>query len=457
MTAHKTHNPYTETDLQEYKHLNTDELSAEIGLTQHAFFNWKTVSLEKRCEKLIDLKKALEKRKSDCAEIITKEMGKPITASTKEIEKCMWLCQHYADNAQEYLADKVIATDYLQSFVTYQPLGIIFAIMPWNFPFWQVLRFAIPNLAAGNACLLKHASLSTGAGKLIEEIIYEAGFPEHLFNHLIISSNQCEHVIAHEMVKGVTITGSEGAGKSVASLAGKHLKKVVLELGGSDPYILLSDADISHAARQIVQSRLNNAGQVCIAAKRVFVQPHQHERLINEITDLCGDYNMGDPLLPDTKLGPLANKDIRDTVCDQVNQSVDMGAVICFGGNIPKRQGYFFPPTLLDSVCPGMPAFDQEIFGPVVSLIHVQNDDHAIELANQSRYGLGAAIFSQDSNHAKNIAKKLISAGCCFVNQLVTSDPRLPFGGINNSGYGRELSVEGIQEFCNIKTVVISQ
>lgn len=456
MISHMTHNPYTQKDIKEYVHLSDDQIDEEIKLTQNAFFSWHELPIEERCAKLLDLKNCLEKRKQDCAEIISMEMGKPIFAAINEIEKCQLLCQHYADNAQQYLADKVIDSDYFMSFVTYQPLGIIFAVMPWNFPFWQVLRFAIPNLAAGNACLLKHASLSTGAGELIEQLFIEAGYPEHLFKNLIISTQQCENVIANDRVKGVTLTGSEQAGKSIASLTGKYLKKVVLELGGSDPYVILSDADLSSAAEQIVLSRLNNAGQVCIAAKRVFVQPHHHKYLIELITDLCQKYKMGDPLLADTKLGPMASQSLRENLHHQVEQSVHMGAKLCFGGNIPKMQGYFYPPTLLDNVRPGMPAFDEELFGPVISIVHAENDEYAIKLANQSHYGLGAAVFSQDLYRAKSIAKTLINAGCCFVNQLVSSDPRLPFGGINRSGFGRELSSEGIHEFCNIKTVAIS-
>ncbi|WP_367605678.1 NAD-dependent succinate-semialdehyde dehydrogenase [Legionella sp. W05-934-2] len=457
MTSHKTHNPYTEKDLHEYRHLTTKEIDKEIQLTHQSFVNWKQESIDSRCKSLIELKQCLEKHKQRCATIISSEMGKPISDAILEVEKCMWLCQHYAENAQQYLADKVIDADYLQSFVTYQPLGIIFAIMPWNFPFWQVLRFAIPTLTAGNACLLKHASLSTGAGNLIQELFEEAGYMPHLFKNMIIDTTQCEYIIANEFVKGVTLTGSEQAGQSVASQAGKHLKKVVLELGGSDPYILLSDADLACAAEQIVKSRLNNAGQVCIAAKRVMVQPHQHSKLINLITSLSKKYKMGDPLSPDTTLGPLASKSLQVNLHNQVKESLAHGATLHFGGEIPNRQGYFYPPTLLDNVSPGMPAFDEELFGPVISIIPVKDDDQAIKLANQSQFGLGAAVFSQDINRAKTIAKTLVNAGCCFVNQLVSSDPRLPFGGINRSGYGRELSEEGIQEFCNIKTVVISK
>lgn len=456
MTSHVTFNPYTEQNIHKYTHLTNDQICDEVGLTNEAHYAWQQLPIEKRCAKLLDLKNCLEKRKQECAEMITKEMGKPISASVKEIEKCMWLCQHYAEYAEQYLADKVIDSDYLQSFVSYQPLGIIFAIMPWNFPFWQVMRFAVPNIAVGNGCLLKHASLSTGAGDLIEQLFLDAGFPKHLFKNLIISNQQCENVIANDLVKGVTLTGSEKAGESVASLAGKYLKKVVLELGGSDPYILLSDADIRHAAEQVVTSRLSNSGQVCIAAKRVFVQPHQHKELIEAITEMSQVYKMGNPMLPETKLGPLASESLRKNLEKQVNKSIDMGAKLCFGGSVPDMQGYFYPPTLLDNVCPGMPAFDEELFGPVISVVHIENDDHAIELANQSHYGLGAAVFSRDLNRAKLIAKTLVNAGCCFVNKMVSSDPRLPFGGINRSGFGRELSKEGIHEFCNIKTVVVS-
>jgi len=390
------------------------------------------------------------------AKLMACEMGKPLEAGHAEILKCAWVCEHYAENAERYLRPREIQTDHAKSKVCYEPLGIVFAVMPWNFPFWQVFRFAAPTIMAGNAAILKHAPISTGTGNAIAELFLEAGFPQHLFQHFLLDNTLAARVIAHEKVVAVTLTGSEQAGSIVAANAAAHLKKAVLELGGNDPYIVLSDANIALAADCIVKSRLNNSGQVCIAAKRIIVVQDVADELTSHIMTLVKQYKMGDPLHPATNLGPLARKDLRETVHQQVKESLAKGARLLLGGVIPNGRGYYYPPTVLSNVHSGMPAFDEEIFGPVLSMTIAKDEAQAIQLANQSKFGLGAAVFTEDLVRGEQIATHEIEAGTCFVNALVISDPRLPFGGIKRSGFGRELSQEGILEFVNVKTIAIN-
>lgn len=383
------------------------------------------------------------------------EMGKPISAGQAEIEKCAWACEHYVEQTEAYLQPKIIQTEMKKTMVCYEPMGLIFAIMPWNFPFWQVFRFAAAMLMAGNGVILKHAPITTGSGFAIVNLLLEAGFPEHLFQQLVLDNELAAKVIANEKIIGVTLTGSERAGRVVAAEAGRHLKKVVLELGGNDPYLVLEDANLDLAAQMIVKSRLNNCGQVCIAAKRIIAVEAIADRLVDKIKTEMKSYRMGDPLAEKTNLGPMARADLRQTLHEQVLKSVSLGARLVVGGEIPQGTGFYYPPTLLLDVYKGMPAFDEELFGPVIAIIRVEDEVQAIELANQSQYGLGAAVFTQDLVRGERIARHELEVGVCFVNANVTSDPRVPFGGIKHSGYGRELSREGILEFLNTKTVAI--
>ncbi|MHB9014435.1 MAG: NAD-dependent succinate-semialdehyde dehydrogenase, partial [Ignavibacteriaceae bacterium] len=356
---------------------------------------------------------------------------------------------------ERFLSDEVIATEASKSFVTFRPLGAVLAVMPWNFPFWQVFRFAAPNLMAGNAGILKHSSNVTGCALAIEEIFREAGFPENIFRTLIVPSQRIKEIIENKNIRAVTITGSVAAGKSVAELAGSVLKKTVLELGGSDPYLILKDADLEQASGTCVVSRLINGGQSCIAAKRFIVVEDVYKEFERLFLQKMEKRKMGNPLDTANDLGPQARTDLRDELHEQVQRSIRLGAKLLLGGYIPDMKGAYYPPTVLADVRPGMPAYDEELFGPVAALIRVKNEEEGIRTANDSNFGLGAAVFTSDIKRGEIIAKERINSGSCFVNEFVKSDPRLPFGGINESGYGRELSAIGIKEFVNIKTVYI--
>lgn len=452
----ETFNPATEQVLASYNCLDEQEINNKIDQSHHAYLSWKKTDFATRKQLMSQMPRLLRAQCDELAQLMALEMGKPITQGKAEIEKCARLCEHYVTHIDEYLAPRYIKTEMKTAKVCYRPLGIVFAIMPWNFPFWQVFRFAVPTLMAGNAALLKHAPISTGTGNKIEALFKEAGFPSFLFQHCIVDNDGASKIIEHPSVIAVTLTGSERAGSSVAAQAGKHLKKSVLELGGCDPYVVLEDADLDLAAQSIVNSRLNNAGQVCIAAKRIIVIKTIEKQLLEKIHHYSSDYLMGDPLNSETKLGPMARKDLRETLQIQVEKSVKQGAKLLGGGIIPDRKGFYYPPTLLTEVKPGMPAFDEELFGPVISVCSAETEDEAIVLANRSPYGLGAAVFTRDLKRGERIATEEIEAGACFVNALVASDPRLPFGGIKNSGYGRELSKEGILEFVNTKTIVVN-
>ncbi|WED44405.1 NAD-dependent succinate-semialdehyde dehydrogenase [Legionella cardiaca] len=452
----RTINPSTEEVLKEYKILSEKQLSACIDAGHLSFDVWKKTPFSHRKQLMLKMAKLLREKKDELALLMAHEMGKPITAGRAEIEKCAWVCEHYAENAESYLQPRIVQTEMSKAMVCYQPLGIIFAIMPWNFPFWQVFRFAVPTLMAGNAAILKHAPISTGTGNRIAELFAEAGFPEHLFQHFILDNDLAAQVIANEKIRAVTLTGSETAGATVSANAASHLKKAVLELGGSDPYLILHDADLDLAAKAVVTSRLNNTGQVCIAAKRVIAVESIHNSLVEKIQNLMKNYHMGDPLDEKTNIGPMARDDLRKTVHEQVEKSIKSGAKLIEGGEIPKCKGFYYPPTLLVNVKKGMVAFDEEIFGPVISIIEAKDESEAIQLANQTQFGLGAAVFTQDLARGEHIARYEIEAGACFVNAFVASDPRLPFGGIKRSGFGRELSKEGILEFVNTKTIAIN-
>ena len=452
-----TINPVTEEILNSYPLLNEAQVDTIIDAGHACFMDWKKTSFSERRQLMLMMARHLRQKSGELALLMAQEMGKPVVAGMAEIEKCAWVCEYYAEHAEFQLAPRSVKTSMKKSIVCYQPLGLVFAIMPWNFPFWQVFRFAVPTIMAGNAAVFKHAQICTGCGDAIAKLFREAGFPEQLFQQVIIDNDMAAKVIAHDKIVAVTLTGSERAGSIIASNAAKHLKKAVLELGGNDPYIILADADLDLAANCIVTSRLNNTGQVCIAAKRTIAVHSIAAQLIEKIIEQMSLYQLGDPLDPATKIGPMAREDLRNTVHQQVLDSVAKGATLCMGGVIPPGKGYYYPPTLLTNVRPGMPAFDDELFGPVVSCMTVENEAEAIRLANQSRYGLGAAVFTRNSVRGEQIATYDIEAGSCFVNTFVVSDPRLPFGGIKRSGFGRELSQEGILEFVNIKTVAINE
>ncbi len=448
-------NPATNEVVNTYPEMSVTQINSIIGVVDDEFNRWKETSFETRSQLMYNAAKTLRKNVKQYSELMTIEMGKPIAQARAEVEKCAWVCEYYAENAQKFLSDEIIKKKKKKSFVTYQPIGIVLAVMPWNFPFWQVFRFAAPNLMAGNTGILKHASNVSGCALAIENVFKEAGFPENVFRSILVSSKNVNDVISNPNIKAVTLTGSVPAGKAVAALAGSLVKKTVLELGGSDPYVILEDADLELAAKSCVNSRLINAGQSCIAAKRFIVV----EKVCNQFEKLFVEFmsskKMGDPFDETNDLGPQASKTLRDELHQQVVRSVEAGAKILLGGFIPEQKGAYYPPTVLSNVKPGMPAFDEEMFGPVAAIIKAKDEDEATELANKSIFGLGAAVFTGDIAKGELIAKSKLNAGCCFVNDFVKSDPRLPFGGIKESGYGRELSPFGIKEFVNIKTVYI--
>lgn len=415
---------------------------------------WRALGFEQRAVLMRRAAEVLKHRQEELARLIAREMGKPVKAARGEIEKCAWVCEYYAQHAAAFLQDEDVETDAEHSFISYQPLGVILAVMPWNFPFWQVFRFAAPALMAGNVGVLKHASNVAGCALAIEAVFQQAGLPEGAFSSLLIESERVGAVIEDPRVRAVTLTGSEAAGRAVAATAGACLKKTVLELGGSDAYIVLADANIEAAAESCVTSRLINTGQSCIAAKRFIVVEAVHDRFVEHCLRRLSMAKMGDPLQEDTDLGPMARSDLRDDLHEQVQASIAAGAECRLGGVIPEQPGAWYPATLLTNVQAGMPAYKEELFGPVAVVIRARDMDEALRIANDSKYGLGGAIFSADTARAERLAAEQLEAGAVAINDFVKSDPRMPFGGIKNSGYGRELSIFGIREFVNIKSVV---
>ena len=451
----KSINPANGEEIAAYKEMSTDEVDGILTSVNDAFNSWGKTSFSIRGELLKNAAAILQSNKEAFGRLMSLEMGKPYSQSLAEVVKCAKGCEYYADNTEEILADRIIETDASKSYVSHQPIGIVLAVMPWNFPFWQVFRFAAPALMAGNVGVLKHASNVQGCALAIENIFVESGFPENVFRTLVIGSKHVENVINNPHVKAVTLTGSTPAGRAVASQSGAALKKTVLELGGSDPYVILKDADLDQAVEACVIGRLLNTGQSCIAAKRFIVVAEVladfQERLIDEMRVK----KWGDPFEEDVDLGPMVNETARDEIHNQVLMSVEKGAAILLGGKVPDNPGAYYPATVLGNVRPGMPAFDEELFGPVAAVIAAENEAEAIKLANQTPFGLGAAVFTSDIKKGEKIASEQLEAGSCFVNDYVRSDPRLPFGGIKASGYGRELSSNGILEFVNSKTVYI--
>lgn len=448
-------NPFSGEFIRNYPEITSDEVNAIIYQADEAFQQWKLTSFEYRANLMMNLRARLLEKKEELAGIMVAEMGKVRREALGEIEKCAWVCEFYADSASQFLCNEIIRTDASESYISYQPIGTVLAVMPWNFPFWQVFRFLAPALMAGNTGVLKHASNVSGCAMAIEQLIDEAGFPVNVFRTLLIGSAAVKSVIEHPLIRAVTLTGSTPAGRAVASAAGSMLKKTVLELGGSDPYLVLEDADIKKAAWLCSASRLINAGQSCIGAKRFIIADKVYNAFESEFVRLMRLAVYGDPNDPETTIGPLARPDLRDELHQQVITSQEKGATVLTGGFIPEGNGSFYPPTVLTNVRPGMPAYDEELFGPVAVLFRATSDEEAIAIANDTVFGLGAAIFTADIAKAKQIAEKGLEAGCVFINDFVKSDPRLPFGGIRQSGYGRELSVVGIREFVNIKTIVV--
>lgn len=448
-------NPFDGTMIRAYEEHTAEEVTNIIDSANIAFAQWRNTGIGLRKGLMKNAASVLRKNKEKYALLMTEEMGKPIVQARAEVEKCAWVCDYYADGAEMFLQDEIINTEATKSFVTYQPLGIVLAVMPWNFPFWQVFRFAAPNLMAGNAGLLKHSSNVTGCSLAIEEIFKLAGFPNGLFKSLVIKSDKVAAVINNKHIKAVTLTGSTPAGMSVAACAGNALKKTVLELGGSDPYVILEDADLDSTVKLCVTARMLNGGQSCIAAKRFIVVEKIHDEFVNRFVEEAKSKIMGDPKNDKTDVGPQAREELRDELHGQVVASINLGAKLLLGGEVPVGGGAFYPPSILTEVKKGMPAYDEELFGPVAAIIKVKDENEAIEVANDTIFGLGAAVFTRDIAKGEYIAKYKLEAGCCFVNDFVKSDPRLPFGGIKESGYGRELSPFGIKEFVNIKTVQI--
>jgi succinate-semialdehyde dehydrogenase/glutarate-semialdehyde dehydrogenase len=447
-------NPATEDVIREYREHTLEEVDDKLESAREAFDFWRGTTFAERAGLVRGAARELREGKAEYARVMTDEMGKTLASAEAEVEKCALCCDHYAQHAEGYLAPEPVPTDASKSFVRFDPLGPVLAVMPWNFPFWQVFRFAAPALMAGNVGLLKHASNVPGCAVAIEEVFRRTGFPKGAFQTLLVGSKVVEGIIRHPAVKAVTLTGSEPAGVSVAAAAGAALKKTVLELGGSDPFIVLKDADLAAAASTAATARCINNGQSCIAAKRFIVEKPVAEAFEAAFTRAMAQLKVGDPADPSTDVGPLARLDLLEELHGQVERSVKCGAVLLLGGKRLDRKGYYYPPTVLTNVEPGNPAFEEETFGPVGAVVKAEDEEHALALANASSFGLGASLWTSDLQKAERLAAQ-IESGAVFVNGFVKSDPRLPFGGVKRSGYGRELSAFGIREFVNVKSVWI--
>jgi succinate-semialdehyde dehydrogenase/glutarate-semialdehyde dehydrogenase len=451
----KSINPSTEALMRDYETYTIEQCNRIIDQVNDAWHHWKTTTMDHRSELIMQVAEVLDNRRDELALLMTNEMGKPLRESRSEIEKCAWVCRYYAENAAQILKDETIGSDATRSFVAFEPLGVVLAVMPWNFPFWQVLRFAAPALMAGNAGVLKHASNVSGCALAIEEVFKQAGAPENLFRTLLIGSKEVDKILENQHIRAATLTGSENAGSKVAATCGRLLKKTVLELGGSDAFIVLADADMEKCVETAVTARMINTGQSCIAAKRFIVVKEVYEDFVVRAIRKMESLKTGDPATDDIDYGPMARRDLMDALQQQIDKSVKMGAKLRTGGHPLKRKGFYFAPAVVTDVTPGIPLFDEETFGPVMAVIKADSDAHAIQLANNSGYGLGGSLWSRDTQKAEQLARQ-IESGSVFINGMTKSDPRLPFGGIKNSGYGRELSHYGIKEFVNIKTIWIA-
>lgn len=453
--AFQSTNPLTNRIEAEFEEHSPSYVESVLERSEQAYQSWSREAYEARAKRFTTLADLLEEKKEELAQLMTLEMGKVISEGRAEIDKCAWVCRYYADNAASFLNDEPLASDAKKSWISYEPLGTVLAIMPWNFPFWQVFRFAAPTLMAGNCGLLKHASNVPQCSQAIEDLFVGAGFPLGVFQHLYISSDRVESLIEDERIKAVTLTGSEYAGSKVAEAAGKNIKPTVLELGGSDPFIVLDDADLDKTARTAAKARLINTGQSCIAAKRFIVVERIYDEFLEKFTAFMNTYVPDDPKMDSTKIGPMASLGFAKDLKEQVDQSVKKGAKIALGGNLIEKEGAFFEPTILTNVASGMPAYEEELFGPVAIVIKVKDTEEAIKVANDSVYGLGGSVWTGDQEKGIEVARR-VETGAMFINQMVASDPRLPFGGIKNSGYGRELSHLGIRAFVNQKTISLA-
>jgi len=448
-------NPATDQLVAEYPEATPEDVTRILRAARAACGSWRRTALPERAASLRRAGALLRARKDELARLMAVEMGKPLAQGRAEAEKCAWVCDYYAEEGAGHLAPEPIATDASRSYVAFEPLGVVLAVMPWNFPLWQVFRFAAPALVAGNPGLLKHASNVSGCALAIERVLHDAGIPPAVFRTLLVGSARVASIIESPEVAAVTLTGSTPAGRAVGRAAGAALKKTVLELGGSDPYLVLEDADLELAVESCVASRLINGGQSCIAAKRFIVVESVRKRFEELFVEKMRSKRMGDPLEDGVDLGPQARRDLRDELHGQVEKSVARGARVLLGAVLPAGKGAFYPPSVLTDVAPGMPAYDEELFGPVAAIIRVPGEAEAVRVANDTPFGLGAAVFTRDLARGERIAREELAAGSCFVNAFVKSDPRLPFGGIRESGYGRELSRFGIREFVNVKTIYV--
>jgi succinate-semialdehyde dehydrogenase/glutarate-semialdehyde dehydrogenase len=454
----QTIEPATGQQLATYDETSPEDLDLMLGRAHDAAAQWRLTPPAQRAQAVRRLAGSLRERREDLALMATREMGKPLVDSRAEVEKCAWACEWFADHGPALLEPEAIETEAVRTRVAFVPLGVLFAIMPWNFPYWQVIRALAPALTAGNVVVLKHAPSTTGSGLLLGEVAEQAGLPAGVFSVLVAGFERTpevsERVISDDRVAAVTLTGSTGAGRAVAAIAGRALKKTVLELGGSDPFVVLADADVEAAAAWAVRSRFQNAGQSCIAAKRIIVEESIAEPFTERVLAHVAELALGDPTQPGVTLGPLARRDLRDACARQVRESVEQGARVLAGGRVPDLPGFYYEPTVLDQVSPGMPLLGDEVFGPAVPIIHAADADDAIRLANDTRFGLGSNLWSSDLARGEALALRL-DAGHTAVNGMTSSDPRLPFGGVKDSGYGRELSSQGIHEFVNVHTLVI--
>ena len=452
----KTINPATDETIDTYTTMSDEEMRAAIDLCHGAFETWKLVPLEERANVIKAIGQALRDNKEDFAQLMTREVGKLINDSREEVELCAAICDYTAENGPKELADEERDIPGGTGIVTYAPVGVIYGIQPWNFPCYQAIRYAVANLMAGNGVMLKHAETCTGSGLFLRDVMKQAGLPEHLFTILLIDHDQSDKVIAHPHVRGVTLTGSDSAGRIVAEQAAKHLKKTVLELGSNDAYIVLDDADLDLAVKTCVAGRIYNNGETCVAAKRFIVTEKNYDAFVERFTEKMKAIATGAPTNENTRLGPMARTDLRDTLAEQVEESVAKGARVLCGGEVPAGKGAYYPATVLVDVQPGQPAYDDELFGPVASIIRAKDDEDAMRIANDSRYGLGGGIFSKDTRRARKLAAQHFDTGMVCINKYNVALPNMPFGGVKDSGYGREHGGFGMKEFVNAKSLYMA-